>query len=108
MYTEVFSRLYPVDQKSLPDPAKLREEVNNVLDFIEEHYFKESKFMIGKSLTVPDLAAFFEIQSLIVVDFDFSPWKKISEWMEVIAKIKEIEDTNHNFIRLLPKIKPKL
>jgi len=28
--------------------------------------------MIGKDLTVADLAAYFEIQSLVVVDMDFS------------------------------------
>ena len=35
--------------------------------------------MIGKGLTVADLAVFFEVQSLIVVDFDLSPWKKVSK-----------------------------
>lgn len=37
--------------------------------------------MIGKNLTVADLAAYFEIQSLIVVDYNFSRWKKIVGWM---------------------------
>ena len=59
LYTEVFSKLYPVDQKSLPDAGILRGEVETLIDFIEEHYFKDSVFMIGRQLTVADLAAYF-------------------------------------------------
>lgn len=37
--------------------------------------------MIGKGMTVADISAYYEIKSLIVVDFDFSPWKNIVRWM---------------------------
>ena len=63
--------------------------------------------MIGEGLTAADISAYFQIQSLIVVDFDFSGWKKISTWMELLAKNEHIMATNFNFMRLLPKIKPK-
>jgi hypothetical protein len=52
-----------------------------VLDFIDDNYFKDSKFMIGRGLTVADLSAYYEIKSLMVVDFDLTPWKKIISWM---------------------------
>ena len=54
-----------------------------------------------------DLAAYFEIQSLVVVDFDFNSWKNVQRWMDILGKVPEIVETNHNFMRLLPKIKPK-
>lgn len=74
---------------------------------MEEHYFKNSDYMIGNSLTVADLAAYFEFQSLVVVDFDFGSWVKVAKWMEKVGQIKEVREANHNFMRLLPKIKPK-
>ena len=47
--------------------------------------------MIGKALTVADLAVFFEVQSLIVVDFDLSPWKKVSKMIENLNRMKEVQ-----------------
>jgi glutathione S-transferase len=105
LYAEVFSRLYPVDQATLPNPKTLREEVTRVISFIETHYFKDSVYMIGTKLTPADLAAYFELQSLIVVNFDFAPYEKISKWMKVLDDNEHIRQTNHNFMRLLPKIK---
>lgn len=63
--------------------------------------------MIGKGMTVADISAYYEIKSLIVVDFDFSPWKNIVRWMHELETIPEVNEANHNFMRLLPKIKPK-
>lgn len=37
--------------------------------------------MIGTSLTVADISAYYEIQSLVVVDYDYSKWPKITAWM---------------------------
>lgn len=41
------------------DNKVLREELSEILNFIEENYFKDSHFMIGTVLTVADLAAYF-------------------------------------------------
>ena len=44
--------------------------------------------MIGKAITVADLAAYFEFQSLVVVEFDFSPWSKVQTWMAMLGERK--------------------
>lgn len=54
-----------------------------------------------------DLSCYFELQSLAVVDYDFSKWNKISKWMWVMGQLKEIQETNSNFLKVLPKMKPK-
>lgn len=54
-----------------------------------------------------DLSCYFELQSLMVVDYDFSKWNKISKWMWVMSQMKEIQEANSNFLKVLPKMKPK-
>ena len=58
--------------------------MEGIFGFISNHYFKESVFMIGKSLTVADIAAYFEMSTLELVDFSFSKWENISKWMKAM------------------------
>lgn len=41
--------------------------------------------MVGPKLSIADLSAYFEIQSLILVDFPFEKWPKISQWMQIMS-----------------------
>jgi glutathione S-transferase len=59
LYTLVFSKLYSVDNNSDIHSATLQREVEAVLTFIDQNYFKDSAFMLGDSLTIADLSAFF-------------------------------------------------
>jgi glutathione S-transferase len=81
LYTALFSKLYPVQQALIPEEAVIRGEVEGVVDFISSHYFRESHFLIGNSLTVADLAAYFELATLELVDFGFGRWENVSKWM---------------------------
>jgi glutathione S-transferase len=73
-----------VQQAIIPDEAVLQQEMEGIFGFISNHYFKESVFMIGKSLTVADIAAYFEMSTLELVDFSFSKWENISKWMKAM------------------------
>lgn len=59
LYSALFSKLYPVQQANVPDEKIMRKEVEQILSFIDSNYFRESTYMIGKSLTVADLAAYY-------------------------------------------------
>lgn len=73
-----------MQQAIIPDEAVLQQEMEGIFGFISKHYFKESLFMIGKSLTVADIAAYFEMSTLELIDFDFSRWENITKWMKAM------------------------
>ena len=41
--------------------------------------------MIGTMLSFADLLAYFEIQSLVILDFDFGKYKLITKWMKKMS-----------------------
>ena len=86
LFSQLFSKLYPVQGQDLL-PPNIAQEVAGVIDFLEEHYFKESAFLIGKKITPADLAAYFELQSLDLLDFSFKKWPKVQKWMKNIGEV---------------------
>lgn len=59
LYSLLFSKLYPVQMAIVPDEKVMQSEVESILSFLNTHYFKDSEYMIGNSLTVADLLAYF-------------------------------------------------
>jgi glutathione S-transferase len=47
--------------------------------------------MIGKSLTVADLSAYFEISTLELIDFPLARWESLSKWMKAMQEIKAVQ-----------------
>ncbi len=44
--------------------------------------------MITNALTVVDLAAYFEIETLELIGFHFTKYQKISKWIKIMENIK--------------------
>jgi glutathione S-transferase len=44
--------------------------------------------MIGTTLTAADLAAYFEIQTMELLDYKFTQFDKLAKWMKVMENIK--------------------
>ena len=53
--------------------------------FINENYFKDSLFLIDSALTAADLAAYFEIQTLSLLDFDLTGYPKVRAWLQELG-----------------------
>jgi len=75
---------------------------NDFLDSIltlENYFLKDDKFIGGADeMSIADIGAFFELYELVILDFDFSPYPKISKWMKTILNIPEMKDANKEFI----------
>jgi len=73
------------------------------------HYFlKEGQFIGGmKEISIADLSAYNELLQLLIIDFDFSPYKNICTWMKNMSNIKEVNEVNKEFISMLSKILKK-
>jgi glutathione S-transferase len=61
--------------------------------------------MIGRTLTVADLAAYFELQTLELIDYTFDDCENIIRWMEMMKGINEIKEVNANYNKMVHKMK---
>jgi glutathione S-transferase len=60
--------------------------------FFEKFWLKESLFIGGMTLpSIADLSAFCEIIQLQIIQYDFSPYPKISAWIQKMISIPEIQ-----------------
>ena len=85
---------------------RARKEVHHTLNLFCENYIGKHKFIAGDQPTAADLSAYYEIQFLYLLKFDFSSWPRLLEWMGEMGKIAEVREANSVFIKLISKTNP--
>jgi len=45
-------------------------------------YFLKDKYVVGEEMTIADLSAYYEINFLTLINFDFEKYGKIHEWLQ--------------------------
>lgn len=49
---------------------------------------------MGEYPSIADLSAFYEIEFLMLLDYDFGKWKGLARWMKYMKGIKEVNVAN--------------
>lgn len=60
---------------------------------------------MGEYPSIADLSAFYEIEFLMLLDYNFEKWVNISRWMKYMRGIKEVNTANEKFYSFAHKIK---
>jgi len=59
---------------------------------IENYFLKEEQYIGGmKEFSIADISAFFELLQLVLLDFDYSKYPRISKWMKKMSQVPEIQ-----------------
>ena len=60
---------------------KAKKNAEYALKSVDTHFLSKGDYIIGNEISIADLAAFYEIQFMILKDYDFSKWKNLTKWM---------------------------
>jgi len=55
---------------------------------------QKSSYIVGEYPSIADLSAFYEIEFLMLLDYDFGKWKGLARWMKYMKGIKEVNVAN--------------
>lgn len=75
------------------------------LKAMEQVYLKDWKYIMGDRSSIADLSAFYEIEFLVLLDFNFGNYPLLSEWMERMRAIKEVLQANNRFYKIKDSLK---
>ena len=64
-----------------------------------------SSYIVGEYPSIADLSAFYEIEFLMLLDYDFDKWPNLSRWMRNMKGIKEVNVANDKFYSFAIKLK---
>lgn len=76
-----------------------------VYDFIEKNYLNESDFLVGDKISIADLSAYEEIQSLYLTNTTLEKWPKMYKWMKIMSEIPEVAKVDKIYYKVADKIK---
>jgi len=82
--------------------------VNQTLKKIEDIFLQDKKFLCGDEMSIADLAACSEIIQLHMVKFDFSPYPKLTKWLERCFESQIMKDVHQFLFSIISKQIPKL
>jgi glutathione S-transferase len=93
------------------NPEKALKEVDFNLKYVDG-ILSKSNYIVGEFPSLADLSAFYEIEFLMLIDYDFGKWVNLSRWMKFMKGIKEVNTANEKFYAFSDKLKklkqPKL
>ena len=91
----------PKMRKDLNIPELMQEvakrNLTNALTVLDTHYLANSKYLIGDSLTLADLAAYVEIGQLqpqFTNVFDLSPFANVQRWLKDMTRVECHDDVH--------------
>ena len=78
-----------------------RKKLLRMFQLFENIWLKNDLFIGGlPAPSIADLSAFCEIIQLELINFDFTPHKKIHLWMNKMFSIPEIQETHKIFYKI--------
>ena len=87
---------------------KLNSDFKDALWTMENYFLLGDQYIGGmKEMSLADISAFFELLQLVMIDFDFSGYPRLSKWMRKMNDDKIITESNKEFMDVLKKIKKK-
>ena len=84
---------------------KVKKNVEYALKTIQTVYLSKGDYLVGNEPSIADLSAYFEIQFLMLKDYNFAKWEKLNQWMQRVAQIPEIKAIDERFLKVAVKIK---
>jgi glutathione S-transferase len=89
VFNTVFGPSIPGYKVAGPDRMKSYANLlAKTLKFIDQVYLKDKKYIHGlDEPTIADLSCFSELASLFMMNYDFTPYVNIVEWMSKMKKI---------------------
>ncbi|CAD8119561.1 unnamed protein product [Paramecium sonneborni] len=86
-----------------------KKEALLALKFLETK-FSTQDYICGKEISLADISAYCEIMQLHMVNWDFSKYPNILNWMQRVTQIKEVNEGHEVLQKIVQKIrsKPKL
>ncbi len=106
LFAPAFNRVDPTF-----NPEKALKEVDFNLKYVDG-ILSKSNYIVGEFPSLADLSAFYEIEFLMLIDYDFGKWVNLSRWMKFMKGIKEVNTANEKFYAFSDKLKklkqPKL
>ena len=71
--------------------------VNSALRNLQNIYLKDTPYINGTEPSIADLIAIYDVAMLEVLEFDYSKYPKVIEWMQRVKKIKEVQEADSEF-----------
>lgn len=105
----VFSKLFqPVLEKKgiKRETFKTENMVPKVLSFLDK-ILKTRKYIADDEISIADLIISCEINQLYLLNYDFSDYNNLKNYLERINSIKEISEVNQTFASICDKLKIK-
>jgi glutathione S-transferase len=82
LFAKAFNRV-----DSLFNAEKALKEVEFNLKYLDS-ILANSSYIVGEYPSIGDLSAFYEIEFLILLDYNFEKWVNLSRWMRYMKGIK--------------------
>ena len=71
---------------------KKQKILTNSLKYID-NLLSKHKYLCGDELTIADLSAFCEIIEIPIIEVDYTAYKNINHWMQLMQSIPEIQES---------------
>ncbi|MDA0791069.1 MAG: glutathione S-transferase family protein [Proteobacteria bacterium] len=91
----------PKIRKDLDIPQSVQQAARNTLtralEALDTHWLAESRFLVGDSLTIADMAAYVEIGQLrpeFTHVYDFEPFPNVRRWLDDMAGVEGHDDVH--------------
>jgi len=87
---------------------QVKKDFENALNDLENIWLKDEKFIAGADeISIADLSAFNEISEFLLVDYDFSKYKKVSDWYKKISALEGMKKAHEKFGEVIEFVKAK-
>eukprot|EP00112_Aurelia_sp_Birch-Aquarium-sp1_P012382 Seg2604.4 transcript_id=Seg2604.4/GoldUCD/mRNA.D3Y31 product="Glutathione S-transferase 1 isoform D" protein_id=Seg2604.4/GoldUCD/D3Y31 len=106
VYPQFFEKYHLPNEANDALIDKGMHELTTDLETLEHHVLPGSKYLCGEEMTIADLYVATILVQLEWIDFDFSLWPKIINWMQQIKEIPqwaEVHEKHYGFVKELKK-----
>ena len=78
------------------------ENSRNALKDLDTHFLQDKKFLVDENnMTIADISAACEIMQTKMFDFDYSEYKNVTRWMDLMMSFKEMQEVHNPFMKLV-------
>lgn len=93
IYKAMAAFVYPQLFEGKSADAEKDKELQKQLGILEA-ILEKTKYVAGSELTIADLSIFSELTFIEIIDYDFSSFPKIIEWMSLLKELPYHEEIN--------------